>query len=150
MADNEDKLKIVVGLGNPGPKYNRTRHNIGFQVIDALAKKLGASLPNGKFEGEISSLTVSETRMLLVRPLTFMNCSGRCVSPLCRFYKVDVEQDLLIVCDDLSLPLGKLRARMKGSAGGQNGLKDILRSLGTQSIARLRIGIGQPPPKWDA
>ena len=150
MADSEDKLKIVVGLGNPGAKYNRTRHNIGFQVIDKLSSDLGASLPNAKFEGEVTSTQIDQNRLVLVKPLTFMNCSGRCVAAFAKFYKINVTEDLLIVCDDLSLPLGKLRTRPKGSAGGQNGLKDILQSLSTQEIARLRIGIDQPPPRWDA
>lgn len=150
MTDSDPKLKIVVGLGNPGPKYDRTRHNIGFAVLDELVKRLSAPPPNAKFEGELTSTLVGHTKLLLVRPLTFMNLSGRCVAAVVRFYKIDAEQDLIVVCDDLSLPLGKIRIRPKGSAGGQKGLSDILRAIGTQSIARLRIGIDQPPARWDA
>lgn len=150
MSESDNAWKIVVGLGNPGSKYDGTRHNVGFEVVEAISKQLGASLPTTKFEGEVATATTQGQRLLLVRPLTFMNLSGRCVAAACKFYKVDAERDLLVVCDDLSLPLGKLRVRAKGSAGGQNGLKDILRALGTQVIARLRIGIDPPPPRWDA
>lgn len=150
MTDQESGWKIVVGLGNPGAKYTGTRHNVGFEVIDYLSKQLNASLPNGKFEGEVATASVNDQRILLVRPLTFMNLSGRCVAAAANFYKVNVEHDLLVICDDLSLPVGKLRVRAKGSAGGQNGLKDILRATGTQNVARLRVGIDPAPPRWDA
>lgn len=143
-------MKIVVGLGNPGRKYEGTRHNVGFEVVQELSKRFLAQTPTMKFEGEIASASIGNIRVLLIRPLTFMNLSGRCVAAVVKFYKIDAERDLLVVCDDMSLPLGKIRIRAKGSAGGQKGLNDILRTLGTQEIARLRIGIDGPPPHWDA
>lgn len=150
MGDQGSGPKMVVGLGNPGAKYDGTRHNIGFEVLTKLQSKLGASTPKAKYEGQFSTATVDGVSLLLVWPLTFMNCSGRCVQPMAKFYKVNHEQDVLVVCDDLSLPLGKLRFRMSGSAGGQKGLSDILRVFGGQNIPRLRIGIDPVPPQWDA
>ncbi len=151
MDDSRQSPKVVVGLGNPGRKYDRTRHNVGFEVLDRLAQRLSASVPQVKFEGRIATATVDgQHRLVLVWPMTYMNASGRCVQAVARFYKVDVQSDLLVVCDDLSLPLGRLRLRAKGSAGGQKGLADILRCLGTQGVPRLRVGIGSPPPRWDA
>ena len=149
MNSHGSKTKLVVGLGNPGAKYEGTRHNIGFDVLNHLAKTRGASALRAKFEGQITTLQLDAANLVVVWPLTYMNDSGRCVKAVTNFYKVDVQQDLLIVCDDLSLPTGKLRLRAKGSAGGQKGLNDILRVLGTQDIARLRIGIDSPPPQWD-
>ncbi|GIW97472.1 MAG: peptidyl-tRNA hydrolase [Pirellulaceae bacterium] len=148
--ESSDSLKLVVGLGNPGPKYRGTRHNVGFDVLDCIAERFSAGVPQSKFEGQLASVTIGASRVLLAWPLTYMNHSGRCVAAIARFYKIDVEKDLLVICDDLSLPLGKLRMRASGSAGGQKGLADILRALGTQSIPRLRVGIGSPPPQWDA
>ena len=150
MSTLENKLKVVVGLGNPGPKYKDTRHNIGFEVVEEFARRQTAEAARSKFEGEISHCQVGNTKLVLVRPQTYMNLSGRCVSAVAKFYKIDPEQDLIIVCDDISLPLGKIRIRQKGSAGGQKGLKHIQQSLGTEAIARLRIGIDLPPPQWDA
>ena len=140
--------KMIVGLGNPGSKYVGTRHNIGFEVLERLRQQFG-DVPRAKFEGQYCKGVYRERHVLLVWPLTFMNASGRCVAPMAKFFGIDVLQDLLVVCDDFSLPLGKLRMKQKGSSGGQKGLDDILRSLGTQTIARLRIGIEPPPPEWD-
>lgn len=150
MPDTESRLRMVVGLGNPGAKYDGTRHNVGFEALNRLSKQLAAPTPQAKFEGQFTTATISNAKLLLVWPLTFMNQSGRCVQAISNFYKIDVERDLVVICDDMSLPLGKLRVRAQGSAGGQKGLHDILRSLGTQSIARLRLGIDPPPPQWDA
>ncbi len=150
MLDAEKRPKIIVGLGNPGSQYIGTRHNVGFEVLDAIAARLAADRPRQKFDGKISVVNQDETKIVLVWPMTFMNRSGQCVNAVSKFYKVDAEQDLIVVCDDLSLPLGKLRIRAKGSAGGQKGLQDILRALGSQSVPRLRIGIDAAPPKWDA
>jgi PTH1 family peptidyl-tRNA hydrolase len=138
-------MKIVVGLGNPGPKYAGTRHNVGFEVIDYLAKGPGCSAFREKFEAFVAELKEGDETVLLVRPLTFMNLSGRSVRAILDFYKLPVEQ-LLVVCDDFNLPLGKLRVRVKGSHGGQNGLRNIQDQLGTDAYARLRIGVGQPDP----
>ena len=141
---------MVVGLGNPGAKYDGTRHNIGFDVLAKLQARLNARTPKAKFEGQFTTATANGVSLMLVWPLTFMNNSGRCVQPLASFYKVNHEQDVLVVCDDLSLPLGKLRFRASGSAGGQKGLNDILRAFGGQSVPRLRIGIDPVPERWDA
>ena len=134
--------KLVVGLGNPGSKYEGTRHNVGFDVIDRLA--LGGTRPSfsRKFDGLVAESEIDFRRVLLLKPQTFMNLSGRSVAQALRFYKLD-PTDLLVVCDDLSLPLGKLRIRPGGSDGGQKGLRDITAHLGTDQFPRLRIGIGE-------
>ncbi len=149
MSTAGQKLKLAVGLGNPGPKYEGTRHNIGFEVLNYLSQSLSAPTPRAKFEGQLTSVTVHDTTLVLVWPLTYMNESGRCVKAVAQFYKIDPLTDLMVICDDLSLPLGKLRLRGKGSAGGQKGLNHILQVCGTQEIARLRIGIDSAPPQWD-
>ena len=138
-------MKVVVGLGNPGPKYAATRHNVGFDVIDYLAKSPACSGFRERFEALIAEVKEGEEAVLLVKPLTFMNLSGRAVRAVLDFYKLPVEQ-VLVVCDDFNLPLGKLRVRAKGSHGGQNGLRSIQEQLGTDAYARLRIGVGQPAP----
>jgi PTH1 family peptidyl-tRNA hydrolase len=134
-------FKVVVGLGNPGSKYDGTRHNIGFEVIDRLALCRPDNRFNQKFEAEIAEIEIDFRRVLLVKPQTFMNLSGRAVGALAGFYKVPVSE-ILVVCDDLSLPLGRLRLRAGGSDGGQKGLRDIARALGTDQFPRLRVGIG--------
>lgn len=149
MSAAGQKLKVAVGLGNPGLKYDGTRHNVGFQVLNHLSQTLGAPTPRAKFEGQLTTVTVHDTTLVLVWPLTYMNESGRCVKAVAQFYKIDPLTDLMVVCDDLSLPLGKLRLRAKGSAGGQKGLNHILQTCGSQEIARLRIGIDPAPPQWD-
>jgi PTH1 family peptidyl-tRNA hydrolase len=136
-------MKIVVGLGNPGAKYAGTRHNVGYAVVDYLAAGPGAGRPRERFEAEVVELTEGDAQLLLVKPLTFMNLSGRSVRQLLDFYKLPVGE-LLVVCDDISLPLGKLRARARGSHGGHNGLRNIQDHLGTQDYARLRIGVDAP------
>src|SRR5438309_9329925 len=138
-------MKLIVGLGNPGPKYAGTRHNVGFEVIDYLAAGPGCSAFREKFEAFVAELKEGDETILLLKPLTFMNLSGRAVRAAVDFYKVPVEQ-VLIVCDDFNLPLGKLRVRTKGSHGGQNGLRSIQEHLGTDAYSRLRIGVGQPDP----
>ncbi len=140
----------MVGLGNPGRKYANTRHNVGFDVLEAMADRHAAEAGRLKFEGELRSCVLHGWKVLLVRPQTYMNLSGRCVSAVTKFYRLNPETSVLVVCDDISLPTGKLRIRQKGSAGGQKGLKDILQSLGTQEVPRLRIGVGEPPSGWDA
>ncbi len=143
------KLRMVVGLGNPGPKYSGTRHNVGFDVLDHLSRSHSAATARAKFEGQLTTVAIADTTLLLVWPLTYMNESGRCAKAVAQFYKIDPRCDLLVVCDDLSLPLGKLRMRGKGSAGGQKGLNHILQVFGTQEIPRLRIGIDPAPPHWE-
>jgi PTH1 family peptidyl-tRNA hydrolase len=135
-------LKLVVGLGNPGTKYQGTRHNVGFEVIDRLAQGGARPAFSRKFDGLIAEAEIDFRRVLLLKPETFMNLSGRPAAQALRFYKLE-PADLLVVCDDLSLPLGKLRLRPGGSDGGQKGLRDIITHLGTDQFARLRIGIGE-------
>jgi len=134
-------MKLVVGLGNPGSKYQGTRHNIGFELVDRLAKGGSESAFAHKFEGQLAEIEIDFRRVLLLKPQTFMNLSGRSVGQATRFYKLPL-QDILVVCDDLSLPVGKLRLRPGGSDGGQKGLRDITSHLGTDQFARLRVGIG--------
>ncbi|MFM8250483.1 MAG: aminoacyl-tRNA hydrolase [Planctomycetota bacterium] len=139
---------LIVGLGNPGRQYQNTRHNIGFAVIDELVRRQGGGVSREKFTGEQWELPVGRERVLVVRPLTFMNLSGSCVLPTRDFYKI-ADDRILVICDDLSLPVAKLRLRARGSAGGQKGLADILRRLGTEQVPRLRLGIGATPPGWE-
>ena len=141
-------MKLVVGLGNPGRKYVDTRHNIGFVVLDELARRAGGAKRKTAVDSEWSETQLGSEKTLLVWPQTFMNLSGSCVLRLRDFYKLS-NQDLLVVCDDFHLPLGRLRLRSGGSAGGQKGLGDILRRLATEEIARLRIGIGTPPSGFE-
>jgi PTH1 family peptidyl-tRNA hydrolase len=141
-------MKLVVGLGNPGKKYESTRHNVGFDVAERLGQQWSAGRRREKNQGEITEASIAHQAVGIVRPLTFMNLSGQCVQPLRDFYKLD-NADILVICDDFQLPLGQLRFRSKGSAGGQKGLADILKRCGGQDVPRLRIGIGEPPPQWD-
>ena len=142
-------MKMVVGLGNPGRRYVGTRHNVGFQVLAKLAADYGAATPRQRFQAEVAEVRIGQEKVILLSPLTFMNVSGSSVQPACDFYQLETS-DLLVVSDDLNLPLAQLRFRGKGSAGGQKGLADVLRRLGTQDVPRLRIGIGPVPPRWDA
>lgn len=134
-------MKLVVGLGNPGIKYQGTRHNVGYELVDRLAKGGSNSRFVSKYDGQLAETELDFRRILLLKPETFMNLSGRSVGQAVRFLKLPLA-DLLIVCDDLSLPLGKLRLRPAGSDGGQKGLRDIAGHLGTDQFPRLRIGIG--------
>lgn len=135
-------MKLVVGLGNPGAEYRATRHNVGFEVIDELARRHGLAQWRESFESLTAKVTSGGEAVLLAKPLTYMNLSGRAVAGIAGFYKVDLA-DLLVVTDDVALPLGRLRARRGGSDGGHNGLKSIAERLGTQTFARLRIGVGR-------
>ena len=134
--------KLIVGLGNPGSKYDGTRHNIGFEAVDRLARGgVGASFSR-KFDGLLAEAEIDFRRVLLLKPETFMNLSGRSVRQAIQFYKLDPATDLMVICDDLNLPLGKLRIKPSGSDGGQKGLRDITAQLGTDRYARLRLGLG--------
>lgn len=141
-------MKLVVGLGNPGRKYEATRHNVGFAVVGVVARRCGAGPARWAFHGESVDVQIGAERVLLLCPHTYMNRSGASVLAARDFYKLE-NQDLLVVCDDFNLPLGRLRARARGSAGGQRGLEDIIRVLGTEEFCRLRVGIGQPPAGRD-
>lgn len=134
-------LKLVVGLGNPGPRYQGTRHNIGFELVDQIARGGRGAGFGKKFEGQAAEAEIDYHRVLLLKPETFMNLSGQSVGQAVRFYKIQ-PSDILVACDDLSLPVGKLRIRPGGSDGGQKGLRDIASHLGTEQFPRLRIGIG--------
>jgi len=142
-------MKIVVGLGNPGKKYEATRHNVGFDVLTCLAQRCDIGRPKAKFNAEVAETTIRNQKTILLSPLTFMNLSGQSVRAAVDFYKLPLA-DLLVICDDINLEVARLRLRPNGSAGGQNGLKDIINRLGTQEFSRLRIGVGRPPPRWDA
>jgi PTH1 family peptidyl-tRNA hydrolase len=141
-------MKLIVGLGNPGRKYEQTRHNIGFMVASKVASLIGASPSRVRFEGEVAE-GIGQEKLVILCPHTYMNASGKSVRKACDFYKLS-PCDLLVICDDLNLPAGRLRFRALGSAGGQKGLADIIRHLGTDDFPRLRIGIGQPPLGWEA
>jgi len=144
-------MKLIVGLGNPGAKYRMTRHNVGYMVLAELAGQFASgNRPQSKFRGDL--LTIREPggeSVLLLAPTTYMNRSGLSVGEAVGFYKMPTS-DVLVVCDDLNLPFSRLRLRAEGSAGGQKGLADIIRVLGTDKVPRLRIGIGSPPGQMDA
>lgn len=147
-------MKLVVGLGNPGRKYEGTRHNVGFETVVEIARRHSQSKGKAQFDAEVADADLSgaedpTVRALLLLPDTYMNRSGSSVLKARDFYKLS-EEEILVVCDDFNLPLGKLRVRAKGSAGGQKGLDDIIRKLGTNQFARVRIGIGPVPRRWDA
>jgi PTH1 family peptidyl-tRNA hydrolase len=150
--DPVSDLRLVVGLGNPGPKYARTRHNIGFQCVDLLARRHGINLDKMQHKAMTGQGWISKggsrVKVLLAKPLTFMNLSGDSVAPLARFFQVEPER-MLVIHDDLDLDSGRLRLRLNGSSGGQNGIKSIIERLGTQEFARARVGIGRPPGRMD-
>jgi len=136
-------LKLIVGLGNPGQEYRDTRHNVGFMVADALVDRWGvAGQWREKFEALLVKCAVADEPVIVTKPLTFMNLSGQAVAALAGFYKIE-PADVFIVTDDVALPLGKLRARREGGAGGHNGLKSIIQHLGTQAFPRMRVGVGR-------
>jgi PTH1 family peptidyl-tRNA hydrolase len=137
-------MKIVAGLGNPGSRYARTRHNVGFEVLAELSKRWQAPSPKRQFQAEISDARFQNEKVLLVAPQTFMNLSGDALGQAIKFYQVALD-DVLVICDDMNLPTGKLRFRSQGSAGGQKGLKHIIEVVSSEAIPRLRIGIGRPP-----
>ena len=143
-------MKLVVGLGNPGVKYRKNRHNVGYMVLAELVEMFPGNRPQSKFHGDLLSIRgPNGESVLLLAPTTYMNRSGLSVGEAVGFYKMPIN-DVLVVCDDLNLPFGKLRLRSEGSSGGQKGLADILRVLGTEKVSRLRIGIGSPPGQMDA
>ncbi|WP_182867988.1 aminoacyl-tRNA hydrolase [Stieleria mannarensis] len=140
-------MKLIVGLGNPGRKYEQTRHNVGFTVAEKLAVLTHAGAPKVKFEGELAESSIGGEKVVILCPHTFMNASGQSVRKAFDFYKLQLS-DILVVCDDLNLDSGRIRIKPSGSAGGQNGIKDIIRHLGSESFPRLRVGIGRPPAGW--
>ncbi|WP_338450467.1 aminoacyl-tRNA hydrolase [Niallia oryzisoli] len=136
-------MKLIVGLGNPGKEYDKTRHNIGFEVIDALAERLHISLEQAKFKGIYGSKLVDGEKVYLLKPLTYMNLSGESIRAIMDYFQIETE-DLLVIYDDMDLPVGKIRLRQKGSAGGHNGIKSTIAHIGTQEFNRIRIGINRP------
>jgi len=136
-------MKLIVGLGNPGKLYDQTRHNIGFEVIDELSDKLNIPLDQSKFKGIYGVGYVNGEKVFLLKPLTYMNLSGESIRAVMDYFDIDVE-DLVVIYDDLDLPVGKIRLRQKGSAGGHNGIKSTIAHLGTQDFNRIRIGIDRP------
>jgi PTH1 family peptidyl-tRNA hydrolase len=141
-------VKLVVGLGNPGGRYRGTRHNVGFEIVDALVARHGLTLQPWKALAETAEWRRPEGRVWFVKPTTFMNLSGEAVAALMGFYKVELA-DVLVVCDDVNLPVGRLRARPEGSDGGNNGLGSVIASLGTDGFSRLRIGVGRGDAERD-
>jgi peptidyl-tRNA hydrolase, PTH1 family len=140
------QIKLVVGLGNPGLQYARNRHNIGFQVLEEVARRLNVSW-QAKPKLELAEARFGTGKVWLMKPQTFMNLSGEAVGPFARFHKLE-PHEILVVSDDLDLPFGRLRFRLGGSSGGQNGVKDIHAKLGSDQFVRLKIGISRPPEQW--
>ena len=140
---------LVVGLGNPGLQYEKTRHNVGFMSADLLMKKEGGEFTKHKMDSHFGECEIGKKRILVMKPQTFMNNSGTAVSAVSKFYKIPIDQ-IIIISDDISLDVGKIRIRRKGSHGGHNGLKDIFQLLGTDDIMRVKIGVGaKPHPDYD-
>lgn len=140
---------IIAGLGNPKKEYDNTRHNIGFELIDALAEKHHISVMDIKHRALTGKGMIEGHKVILAKPLTFMNLSGESVRALTDYYKIDCEKELIVVSDDINLPPGQIRIRKSGSAGGHNGLKNIIAQLGSESFARIRIGVGEKPKGYD-
>ena len=141
-------MYIIAGLGNPTREYEKTRHNVGFDTIDVLADKLNTSVDEKKFKGLYGRGIIAGEKVILLKPQTFMNLSGESVREAADFYKVDPEH-IIVIYDDISLDVGQLRIRKKGSAGGHNGIKNIIAHLGGQVFPRIKVGVGEKPPKWD-
>lgn len=145
----EKQTFIVVGLGNPGAQYARTRHNAGFETLEVLSRRWGVEINKKKLNGLVAETTCNGHRVVLVLPQTFMNASGECVQPILQWYKAPLT-NLLVIYDDIDLPLGKLRVRKSGSAGTHNGMRSILGCLGNQQgFPRVRVGVGAKPEGWD-
>ena len=139
---------VVVGLGNPGDKYKNTRHNAGFLTMDYILKEKNVCSKKVKHHAEIFETTIAQSRVLLVKPLTYMNLSGDAVEEIINYRKIPIE-NTIVIADDISLPIGKLRIRRKGSAGGHNGLKDIIYKTGSDTFPRIKIGVGSKPNNWN-
>lgn len=140
---------LIVGLGNPTRQYEKTRHNVGFDVIDALAEKYNISISEKKQKALCGKGAIEGVKTVLAKPQTFMNLSGESVAALLGYYKLDPKTELLVIYDDISLAPGRIRIRKKGSAGGHNGIKNIISMIGTQNFMRIKIGVGEKPKGWD-
>lgn len=136
-------VKMIVGLGNPGEKYHETKHNIGFMVLDKWAKQENVTFNKSKHQGIYTEFFVGSEKVILVKPQTFINLSGQCVKPLMDYFKID-SNNVVVIYDDMDLPIGKIRLRQKGSAGGHNGIKSLIQHFGTQTFNRVKVGVGRP------
>ncbi|MCX6108195.1 MAG: aminoacyl-tRNA hydrolase [Proteobacteria bacterium] len=141
-------MKLIVGLGNPGPKYETTRHNAGFLLLDQIAQRAKINWEASKFQGLIGRGSLWGESSILLKPLTFMNLSGRSVGAVMRFFKIEV-RDLVVIFDDVDVPAGKVRARVGGGHGGHNGVRSIIDETGLVEFHRLKLGVGRPPEGWD-
>ncbi len=149
MFGKKQQSWLVVGLGNPGKEYEKTRHNTGYRAIDLLANQLGCKIDKAKFQGLYGQVVYRDVKLFLLKPLTFMNLSGRAVLQLSAYYNIPPER-IIILFDDISLAPGRLRIRAEGSAGGHNGIKSIIAELGSQEFPRVKIGVGaKPNPEFD-
>ncbi len=142
-------MYIIVGLGNPTKEYDNTRHNIGFAAIDMLADKYGINVTEVKHKALLGKGVIHGNKVILVKPMTYMNLSGEAVRAIVDYYKVDEEEELLVIYDDISLDVGQFRVRKKGSAGGHNGIKNIIAQLGHDTFQRIKIGVGEKPKGYD-
>ena len=142
-------MYLIIGLGNPGNKYTATRHNIGFDAVTRLCDEYRLSLDMKKHKALCGKGVINGGKVLLAQPQTYMNLSGECVRELVDYYKIDPEEELIVLYDDISLDVGRLRIRRKGSAGGHNGIKTIISHLGTEVFPRIKIGVGNKPSGWD-
>ena len=140
---------LIVGLGNPEKKYDKTRQNIGFDIIDALADKYNISMNEKKHKALCGTGVIDGVKVLLAKPQTYMNLSGDSVAEIVNFYKIDPEEEMIVIFDDISLAPGNIRVRKKGSAGGHNGIKSIIARTGTQNFMRIKVGVGEKPAGWD-
>ena len=137
-------MKVIVGLGNPGPRYKDTRHNVGFQTLEELARRHPVQRQESRFDAIIAHLQIKQEKVFLLKPLTYMNLSGKAVRALIAYYKIDLK-DIIVIYDDMDLPVGNLRIRSAGGTGGHRGMTSLVENLGTREFARIRIGIGRPP-----
>ena len=142
-------MYIIAGLGNPGKEYSGTRHNAGFIVVDAISEKYGIAVTEKKHKALIGKGVMDGNKVILVKPQTFMNLSGESLRAVMDYYKADPESELIVIYDDIALPPGDIRVRKRGSAGGHNGMKNIIANLGTQDYIRVRMGVGEKPPRTD-
>lgn len=140
---------LIAGLGNPEKRYEKTRHNIGFDTIDALAERYQISITEKKHKALCGSGVIDGVKVVLAKPQTYMNLSGESIAEIVNFYKLDPESEMLVIFDDISLAPGNIRVRKKGSAGGHNGIKSIIASVGTQNFMRIKVGVGEKPAGWD-
>lgn len=151
MDKNEEvkRMYIIAGLGNPDRQYEGTRHNVGFEVIDTIASKYNIAVDTKKHRAFIGKGVIGGQKVILAKPQTYMNLSGESIISLVEYYKIDEEQELIVIYDDVSLGVGQLRIRAKGSAGGHNGIKNIISHLGSEVFPRIKVGVGEKPPKYD-